>query len=109
MDFYEHVKHESETQWYDNIRLPKVLDCTPDDIIMIGECLKIGHPNREPIAEATVKYIFDRLQTEGWEKKIVFYLGSEGFATTYLEFIQLVVEKLLLSPNVKYKNLYFAK
>lgn len=101
----EHLKNEYEKLWVDKNALSKAFGST-DDLIILPPTLKSGEEKVE-YAKDTVLFLIDRLNTEGWYKKILFYLPSEGFATAYMDFTQLVVKELITVHNVDYKNLFY--
>lgn len=107
MNHLEHLEYEISHQWYDKELLTKSLDCTDDDLIVLPESVRVDSENYVEYSKVVSQYLINRLSTESWNKKIIFYLPSEGFATTYLRFMNLVVKDLLFTRNIEYKNLYY--
>lgn len=107
MNHLEHLEYEIKNQWYDEKLLTNAFNCSVDDLIVLPERVRSDHENYEEYANIVSQYLIDRLSKESWNKKIIFYLPSEGFATNYLRFMHHVVKNLLFTRNVEYKNLYY--
>jgi hypothetical protein len=106
MNHYEYLDKESRNQWFDERRLTKILNCPKEDVIILPERIRV-HEELQSYIETTIQYVIHRLNTEGWHKKIVFFLPSEAFATIYLKYMHEVSYALLVNHQVKYKNIYF--
>ncbi len=106
MNYLEHLITEYKNQWLDVNALTKAFGPL-NDVIVLPSTVKCRTDESVESAKATVTFLIDKLNTEGWHKKIVFYLPSEGFTTTFMQYTQYVVKDLLSKHNVDYKNLYY--